>query len=150
MHHIIFGECFIEDRLTARVMDCWQAGHSSLREHGPIGLHHAAVGHLDAHRPLHQRRPGRPTLAGFTGGGDGVSRQVQDPSAESAYSRARLIPASRSRSWESTMDSFSRFNTRPAGITSAASLQRRGNCRSDRQTQIVYTRIGCPTRSSEP
>jgi hypothetical protein len=61
MHHIIFGECFIEDRLTARVMDCWQAGHSSLREHGPIGLHHPAVGHLDAHRPLHQRRPGRPS-----------------------------------------------------------------------------------------
>jgi hypothetical protein len=57
-HHIIFGECLIENRLTTRVMDCWQAGHSSLRDHEPIRLHHAAVGHLDAHRPLHQHRPG--------------------------------------------------------------------------------------------
>jgi hypothetical protein len=57
VHHIIFGECHIEDRLTTRVMDCSQAGHSSLRDHGPIGLHHAAVGHLDAHRPCTSTGP---------------------------------------------------------------------------------------------
>jgi hypothetical protein len=61
-------------------------------------------------------------LAGISGGdGDGRQPSGSRSFAESAYSSARLIPASRSRSWESTMDSFSRFNRPPAGITSAAS-----------------------------
>src|SRR5258705_13860416 len=53
------------------------------RHHESVGFHHAAVGHLDAYRPLHQHRPRRndPHDAWFGGVGHGLSALITNSSS---------------------------------------------------------------------
>jgi hypothetical protein len=87
--------------------------------------------------------------AGFTGGGDGVSPQVQDPSAE-ARIRVRALSQQAEAARGSPLWTAFAFQQATGGYYVRSIPPSPGELPLRQADAIVYTRTGCPTRSSEP